>query len=86
MKQGITSIHPFVPILDVLLQALVAEPREADCVRLQNHTNDLHSIVQTLSNGAMLATIFSIVSRFVSFVQILVAQIGSLTGKELRIL
>jgi hypothetical protein len=85
MEHGIAKTRPFLPILDVLLQALSNEVRELDLVFLQKWINDLHGLVQTLTNGVLLVPLFVVISRFVALVQCLVAQIGSFTGNELRV-
>jgi ABC-type transporter Mla subunit MlaD len=85
MEQGIAAIQRFSPLLDALLQRWTPESGQRDFPFLQQQLNDLHSLVQTLSRAAIPVPVFVTAMRFVSLIQTLGAQIGTLTGNEVKI-
>jgi predicted transcriptional regulator len=82
MDRAIASSRKFTQVLDVILRSMNG-PMDNEFV--QQHVNELHANLQKLDQSMLVMPVFTVISRFVALVQTLVSQIGTLTGRTIRV-
>jgi hypothetical protein len=82
MDRAIASSRTFTEVLDVILRSMNG-PMDDEFVQLQ--VNELHANLARLNQSVLVIPVFAVISRFVTLVQALVSQIGTLMGRVIRV-
>jgi hypothetical protein len=82
MDRAIASSRNFTEVLDVILRSMNG-PMDDQFVQL--HVNELHANLARLNQSVLVIPVFAVISRFVTLVQALVSQIGTLMGRVISV-